>query len=81
MPIITILSKTEEKSLYSLQELSFKEKEYFFQIPTTLLDKVLSYELNKGKIAFILMYGYFKASHQFYDASEYPLCQRSCPNL
>ena len=71
MSAITILSKTEEKSLYSLKELNFKEKVYFFQIPTILLEKVLSFELEDGKVAFLLMYGYFKAFHQFYDVSEY----------
>jgi len=71
MSAITILSKTEEKSLYSLKELNFKEKVYFIQIPSVLLEKVLSFELEDGKVAFILMYGYFKAFHQFYDISEY----------
>ena len=71
MSTITILSKTEEKDLYSLKELNFKEKVYFFQIPTILLEKVLSFELEDGKVAFLLMYGYFKAFHQFYDTSEY----------
>ncbi len=71
MSAITILSKTEEKSLYSLKELNFKEKVHFFQIPTILLEKVLSFELEDGKVAFLLMYGYFKAFHQFYDISEY----------
>ena len=59
------------KNLYSLKELNFKEKVHFFQIPTTLLEKVLSFELEDGKVAFLLMYGYFKAFHQFYDISEY----------
>ncbi len=71
MPIITILSNTEEKSLYSLQQLSFKEKEHFFQIPMAILEKVKSFELDKGKVAFVLMYGYFKTFRQFYDISEY----------
>jgi len=71
MSAITILSKTEEKSLYSLKELNFKEKAFFIQIPSTLLEKVLSFELENGKVAFLLMYGYFKAFHQFYDISEY----------
>ncbi len=71
MSAITILSKTEEKSLYSLKELNFKEKVHFFQIPTILLEKVLSFELDDGKVVFLLMYGYFKAFHQFYDVSEY----------
>lgn len=71
MPVITILSKIEEKTLYLPQQLSFKEKEYLFQIPANILEKVNSFELNEGKLAFILMYGYFKAFHQFYNISEY----------
>ena len=71
MPVITILSKIEEKTLYLPQQLSFKEKEYLLQIPANILEKVNSFELNEGKLAFILMYGYFKAFHQFYNISEY----------
>jgi len=71
MPTIKILSKIEEKNLYSLQQFNLKEKEYFFKIPTKLLTKAFSFELEDGKVIFILMYGYFKKFHQFYDISEY----------
>lgn len=71
MSTITVLSKTEEKSLYSLKELNYKEKAHFLQILATLLEKVLSFELEDGKVTFILMYGYFKVFHQFYDTFEY----------
>jgi len=37
MSAITILSKTEEKNLYSLKELNFKEKVHFFKVPNSIM--------------------------------------------
>ena len=71
MSLINILSKKEEKEFYLIKKLSILEKMYFFKLPNQLLEKVLSFELNEGKIIFILKYGYFRAFNQFFEISSF----------
>jgi len=71
MPTISILSKQEEKNVYSIKKFTFKEKEYFYSIPVFILQKVELFESDEGKVIFIMMYAHFKASNQFHHIYEY----------
>ena len=68
---IEILPKSELKLFNSPQKLNYKQKEYFFEIQEALLQKLKNnYKIENIPI-FLLLFGYFKLSHKFYDSCNF----------
>jgi hypothetical protein len=66
---IQLLPPHEVKSLYALPDFSLEEKEVFFEITEELSTLLKLNNTIKTKIYFLLQFGYFKATRQFYSFS------------
>lgn len=64
---IQLLPPHEVKSLYALPDFSLEEKEVFFEITEELSTLLKLNNTIKTKIYFLLQFGYFKATRQFYS--------------
>ena len=62
-----ILSATEQESVYGIPAFNTKERKHYFKI-SALEKDIFDTELkgHASKLYFVLMLGYFKASHQFF---------------
>ncbi len=67
MARIQILSKQQEKSFNATPRLSYQEKNYYFDLPTDLID-LLYTTIKPTNLAYvILQYGFFRAANRFFD--------------
>lgn len=71
MAFITILSTDEEKIFNSPPKLNFQQQQNLFTLPKLLMDKILSFQNDDNRIIFMLLYGYFKITHKFYEKSMF----------
>lgn len=46
---------------------SSNERNYFFNLPNAIYNQALTLENDEGFVMFALMFGYFKASNQFFE--------------
>jgi len=63
---LKILTKEEEKFLEQSPKFTYQQKEYFFKLPSSLMNTLNSINKASNKILFILMFGYFKATNRFF---------------
>ena len=71
MAFITILSPDEEKIFNSPPKLNFQQQQNLFTLPKLLIDKILSFQNDDNRIVFMLIYGYFKVTHKFYEKNMF----------
>jgi TnpA family transposase len=67
---IEILTKTELKHFNSVQSLNYKEKEYYFKIKDTLLQKLQENYKIENIAIFIHLFGYFKLTCKFFNINN-----------
>ncbi|NEW61103.1 Tn3 family transposase [Sulfurovum sp. bin170] len=63
---LRILTKEEEKFLEQSPKFTYQQKEYFFKLPSSLMDTLISVDKASNKTLLILMFGYFKATNRFF---------------
>ena len=62
---LAILSKSEQESLYEPPQLTPSEKAEYFSLPPKAKTVATSLAIHSSPF-FILQWGYFRATHQFY---------------
>lgn len=67
MPLIKILISIQKKEFEELPILEAELKNKIFKLPNTLEEQVYSFNNFNNQIYFILMFGYFKITHKFFD--------------
>ena len=67
---IEILTQKELKLFNSAQSLSYKEKEYYFEIQEDLLQKLKKQNKIENIPIFIFLFGYFKTTYKFYNITN-----------
>ncbi|MDK2063246.1 DUF4158 domain-containing protein, partial [Aliarcobacter butzleri] len=71
MPLIKILTSTQKKEFEEPPILEDDLKNKIFKLPNTLEEQVYSFNNFNNQIHFMLMFGYFKITHKFFDSSTY----------
>ena len=66
MSLLNILTKKEINVFESAPVFNYKEKNYYFNVEDCLLEKV---DIS-NHIYFVILYGYFKATNQFFNKLE-----------
>ena len=72
MARIKILSKKEKEELYSSPKFTMEERIIYFSLSKELEDELFHFT-DKNRLVFILLYGYFRVSHIFFNSSEFNL--------
>jgi hypothetical protein len=71
MPLIKILTSTQKKEFEEPPILEAELKNKIFKLPIELEQQVYSFNNSNNQIHFILMFGYFKITHKFFDPTSY----------
>lgn len=72
MARIQILSKKEKEELYSPPKFIMEERVIYFRLSQELENELFHFT-DKNRLVFILLYGYFRVSHIFFNSSEFNL--------
>jgi len=67
---IEILTKNELKFFNTTQLLTYKQKEYYFEIQDDLLQKLKKQNKIENIPIFIFLFGYFKTTYKFYNITN-----------
>jgi TnpA family transposase len=67
---IEILTKNELKFFNTTQLLTYKQKEYYFEIQDDLLQKLKKQNKIENIPIFIFLFGYFKITYKFYNITN-----------
>jgi hypothetical protein len=71
MPLIKILTSIQKKEFEEPPILNQELKNEIFKLPIELEQQVYSFNNSNNQIHFILMFGYFKITHKFFDSTTY----------
>ena len=71
MPLIKILTSIQKKEFEEPPILNQELKNEIFKLPNELEQQVYSFNNSNNQIHFILMFGYFKIAHKFFDSATY----------
>ncbi len=71
MPLIKILTSIQKKEFEEPPILNQELKNEIFKLPIELEQQVFSFNNTSNQIHFILMFGYFKITHRFFDSNLY----------
>ena len=71
MPLIKILTSIQKKEFEEAPILNQELKNEIFKLPNELEQQVYSLNNSSNQIHFILMFGYFKITHRFFDSVTY----------
>ena len=71
MPLIKILTSIQKKEFEEPPILNQELKNEIFKLPIELEQQVYSFNNSNNQIHFILMFGYFKIAHKFFDSATY----------
>ena len=70
MSLIQILTKDEEKIFELPPSFDSFAKNHFFKLTSGISEIILEMKNDSNKILFILMFGYFKATHRFFEIQK-----------
>lgn len=73
MARLQALSKREKEAFEKPPIFNSVERKKFMRLPVKILDKIDTLEDPANKIAFSLLFGYFRANHKFYAARTFHL--------
>ena len=71
MPLIKILTSIQKKEFEEPPILNQELKNEIFKLPIELEQQVYSFNNSSNQIHFILMFGYFKITHRFFNPTSY----------
>ena len=71
MPLIKILTSIQKKEFEEPPILNQELRNEIFKLPNELEQQVYSFNNSNNQIHFILMFGYFKIAHKFFDSATY----------
>ncbi len=73
MPRNDLLSKDEQKRFDTPPQFTNAQNEYFFKLPIELQERLNTFDNDTSKVAFILLYGYFRATYIFFKLDSAPV--------
>ena len=71
MSLIKIITSIQKKEFEEPPILNQELKNEIFKLPNELEQQVYSFNNSNNQIHFILMFGYFKITHKFFDSATY----------
>ena len=71
MSLIKIITSIQKKEFEEPPILNQELKNEIFKLPNELEQQVYSFNNSNNQIHFILMFGYFKIAHKFFDSATY----------
>lgn len=71
MPLIKTLTSIQKKEFEEPPILNHELKSEIFKLPIELEQQIYSFNNSSNQIHFILMFGYFKITHRFFDSNTY----------
>ena len=71
MSLIKIITSIQKKEIEEPPILNQELKNEIFKLPNELEQQVYSFNNSNNQIHFILMFGYFKIAHKFFDSATY----------
>ena len=67
MSVFKILTNEEEKDFELVPKFDSLSQNHFFKLTSGVSESISEMKSDSNKILFILMFGYFKATHRFFE--------------
>ena len=71
MSLMSILSKREEALFNKPPKFDIRQQKHFFTLAQSIIDTAFKLSGHFSDMIFILQFGYFKATHRFFDYSSF----------
>ena len=70
MSVFKILTNEEEKDFELVPKFDSLSQNHFFKLTSGVSESISEMKSDSNKILFILMFGYFKATHRFFEIQK-----------